>query len=152
MGAKGLKSRNIALKAVGELCYGVYRILRYCVKYSRKSKFAECGENVNIGNRCVFTEQTLFVGSHVRIGDDCCFKSAHGAIRIGSHVMFGPGVHIHGGDHPVHEIGILLDECEKPEDCDGEVVIEDDCWIGARSIILKGVTIGKGVSSELARS
>lgn len=132
------------LSVIGAGVYECQRFFRYCIKQNCIRKFGACGDAVSIGNRCVFTESTLYVGSNVRIGDDCCFKSAHGEIHIGNHVMFGPGVHIHGGDHPIYETGLLLDECEKKDARDGNVTISDDCWIGARAIILKGVTIGKG--------
>ncbi len=33
---------------------------------------------------------------------------------------------------------------EKNAHDDQDIVVEDDVWIGARAIILKGVTIGKG--------
>ncbi|MBP7508929.1 MAG: hypothetical protein KA807_14020 [Prolixibacteraceae bacterium] len=58
--------------------------------------------------------------------------------------MFGPCVHIHGGNHIVNEIGIYMDEVQKEPGSDGIVIIEDDVWIGANAIILCGVHIGKG--------
>lgn len=128
----------------GAFIHEFQRAFRYCEKQYTKSKFASCGEAVSVGNGCQFTENTLHVGSHVQIGDGCIFKSAHGTIHIGNHVMFGPGVHIHGGDHPIHVAGLLLDECKKDQNSDGRVVVEEDCWIGARAIILKGVTLGRG--------
>lgn len=59
--------------------------------------------------------------------------------------MFGPGVHIHGGNHKIDEIGRLLKHTsQKKQGDDKQVTIEDDCWIGANTIILSGVTVGKG--------
>lgn len=59
--------------------------------------------------------------------------------------MFGPGVHIHGGNHKIYEIGrYLKDASPKEIGEDGEIIIDDDCWIGACAIILKGVHIGQG--------
>ena len=59
--------------------------------------------------------------------------------------MFGPGVHIHGGNHKIREVGKLLKHTsDKLPGEDGKVIIEDDCWIGANAIILAGVTIGTG--------
>ena len=37
-----------------------------------------------------------------------------------------------------------ISENEKKPTDDQNVMIEDDVWVGARSIILKGVTIGRG--------
>ena len=135
---------NKVAAVLGNLIHATDRVFSYCEKQRMLNLFKGCGEEVWIGRRCTFTESTISVGSFVTIGDDCCFKSAHGQINIGSHVMFGPGVHIHGGDHPMREIGLLLDECRKDFGVDGFVTIEDDCWIGANAIILKGVTVGGG--------
>ncbi|MBE5039337.1 hypothetical protein INF28_02495 [Oscillospiraceae bacterium DSM 107454] len=68
----------------------------------------------------------------------------HGKIHIGDHVMFGPGVHIHGGNHKFSVVGKWMKELTKQEGEDGLVVIQDDVWIGANAIILKNVTIGEG--------
>ena len=135
---------NKIAAVLGSLFTAIDHVICYCKKQRTMQKFKECGSDVWIGRRCTFTEKTISVGSFVTIGDDCCLKSAHGQIRIGNHVMFGPGVHIHGGNHPMREVGLLLDECEKAPGVDGFVTIEDDCWIGANAIILKGVTIGRG--------
>lgn len=78
------------------------------------------------------------------IGANCVFQSAHGEINIGNHVMFGPGVHIHGGNHKTSEIGVYMDEVKKEKGSDGKVVIEDDVWVGSNAIILHSVKIGRG--------
>lgn len=62
-------------------------------------------------------------------------------IKIGNNVLIGSGVLITDSDaHPIHpdfrEKAALI--VTKP------IVIEDDVFIGARSIILKGVYIGRG--------
>jgi acetyltransferase-like isoleucine patch superfamily enzyme len=62
-------------------------------------------------------------------------------ITIGNNVLIGSGVLITDSDaHPIHpelrQYGQYIKS--KP------IVIEDDVFVGARSIILKGVTIGAG--------
>ena len=93
----------------------------------------------------IFTYENIEIGDDVYIGANAVFQSSYGKIKIGSHVMFGPGVHIHGGNHKIYEIGVLMKHATKkmPGD-DGIIIIEDDCWIGANSLILANVTIGKG--------
>lgn len=75
-----------------------------------------------------------------------CSISAVRSIIIGERVLIGSGVILTDSDHhPVDG-----DPCKRrwggvPEPAEGDaVVIEDDVFIGARSIILKGVTIGRG--------
>ena len=61
--------------------------------------------------------------------------------------MFGPNVTIITGNHRTDIIGktmISVTINEKLPENDENVVINDDVWIGANAIILKGVTIGKG--------
>lgn len=59
-----------------------------------------------------------------------------GNVTIGRHVMMGPDVMILTSDHQVSE-GSYAGYTTK------DVLIDDHAWIGARAIILKGVTIGK---------
>lgn len=90
--------------------------------------------------------RTVAPGATITIGDDVgvsgCTISASKSITIGNRVLIGSGTAIVDQDaHPLD-----------PDDrCNGigeigkaPVVIEDDVFIGARVIILKGVTIGKG--------
>ncbi len=129
----------------GNLFFKIYKPFSYCIREWQKSKFESCGHNVYIGQHCIFTSENIKVGNDVYIGSNACMQSAHGKIIIGDHVMFGPGVHIHGGNHKIREIGKLMKQAS--EKCcgeDGEIVVEDDCWIGANAIILTGVKIGKG--------
>lgn len=61
--------------------------------------------------------------------------------------MFGSNVTIITGNHRTDIIGktmISVTINEKLPENDENVVINDDVWIGANAIILKGVTIGKG--------
>ena len=133
------------LALMGKVFINISKLKNYCIKKYYKKQFKLCGKNVYIGNGCSFTCHTITIGDDVSIGKNCCLQSTHGEIIIGSHVMFGPGVHIHGGNHKFHEIGKLMKELEKTsDDSDGKVIIGDDVWIGANVIILKGVTVGEG--------
>lgn len=115
------------------------------IKNYERTLFKEIGQAVHIGNHCVFTFGTISLGDHVHVGNFCVFQSAHGEIRIGNHVLFGPGVHIHGGNHAYDKVGVFIDENDaKVLGQDGVVRIEDDVWVGANAMILQGVTLGRG--------
>jgi acetyltransferase-like isoleucine patch superfamily enzyme len=95
--------------------------------------------------------RTLNPSASILVGDDTGVTSstisAAGEIMIGNRVLIGSGVIITDSDHhivrpPPGESRRYLGLPEfRPEDC---VVIEDDVFIGARSIVLKGVRIGRG--------
>lgn len=73
--------------------------------------------------------------------DDNCFITAQNSIEIGSHVQISGYCFITDFNHNFtsRKIPINSQGCTaKP------VVIADDVWIGAHSIILPGVRIGKG--------
>lgn len=107
--------------------------------------FRKCGGNVKFGHGCDFSYECIEIGTDVYIGPRAKFMTAISSIKIGNKVMFGPGVTIMGGDHRTNMIGsYMFDVKEKLPENDLDVVIEDDVWIGANVLILKGVTIGRG--------
>jgi acetyltransferase-like isoleucine patch superfamily enzyme len=81
----------------------------------------------------------LIIGNNVGISGSTI--SASDSIRIGNNVLIGSGCVISDSDsHPV----LPSERNDHTKTKTKPVVIEDDVFIGARSIILKGVTIGKG--------
>ncbi|HFG1781781.1 acyltransferase [Vibrio cholerae] len=64
-------------------------------------------------------------------------------VMIGNRVLMGPDVMIFTSDH----VWCDIDKTYFNKGTVNEaVIIEDDVWIGARAIILKGVKIGKGAT------
>lgn len=130
--------------AIGRIVIYLKKIISFFVKQYQFSQFQQVGTGVYIGNDCTFTKN-ISIGNDVYIGAECRFQSVHGEIKIGDHVMFGPGVHIHGGNHKFDRVGYFMKENhDKKQGEDGFVIIEDDVWIGANAIILKGLKIGRG--------
>lgn len=106
----------------------------------RKSKI-EFASRVSIHSRGRITASN---GGEIRIGKRSsfnvgCIVVSRESIRIGNNVVFGPNVmiydhdHIMDQEHGTRETGYNL----------GEIVIGDNCWIGAGSVILLGTRIGK---------
>ena len=90
--------------------------------------------------------KTLSKKASIFIGDDVgisgCTISAAGSIYIGNEVLIGSGSLIVDNDaHAIHPNGRRYSALPKPAE---PVVIEDNVFIGARVIILKGVIIGTG--------
>lgn len=60
-------------------------------------------------------------------------------VRIGRGALFGPGVHVYTATHP-------LPAAERRSGLERglPVTIEDEVWVGGATVILPGVTIGRG--------
>jgi len=118
---------------------GIIKIGKYFVANSKLSRNS-FGIIQRVMIRTVRPTARIIIGDYVGVSG--CTISAANSITIGNHVLIGSGVAIVDQDaHPV-------DPFDRHDDV-GEVktapvVIEDDVFIGARSIILKGVTIGRG--------
>lgn len=67
-----------------------------------------------------------------------CMITCREYIKIGSGSMLGPNVLIYDHDHDFHLEGELRQKRFK----NAPVSIGKNCWIGANTVILKGVTIG----------
>lgn len=136
---------NSGYVLIGKILLVIQKNYWFFWRKYQQTQFESCGEGVYVGRYCTFSYANTSFGNSVYIGNNACFQSTHGKIIIGSNVMFGPNVHIHGGDHKYNQVGVFMKDItdKKPGD-DGVVKICDDVWIGAGTIILKGVTIGEG--------
>lgn len=80
-------------------------------------------------------------GGELVIGNDCRINgpviAVTDCVRIGDRCRIAPQVYIMDGDFHTVEDRLVKGQ-SKP------IIIEDDAWVATRSMILKGVTIGKG--------
>lgn len=87
------------------------------------------GFNIKLG-------EGVFVNSNSVFIDTC-------PITIGARTLFGPGVNLFSGTHPLDPA--LRNGTEGPE-LGHPITIGEDCWIGGNVIVLPGVVIGKGAT------
>jgi chloramphenicol O-acetyltransferase type B len=86
--------------------------------------------------------QHIHIGANVFIGPQA-FISADGVrIDIGNDTIVGPGLYLIAGDHEFSMPGIAF--ADSPRGRNEPIRIGRNVWIGARVVILKGVTIGDG--------
>lgn len=111
-----------------------------------RRSFAACGRDSHIGPGGDFYPlRNIHVGNHVSIGENARFWTTRAQIYIEDYVLFGPDVTIITGDHRKDVVGkhiIELTDADKTADDDRDVVIGKGAWIGAGTMILKGVHIG----------
>jgi len=109
-------------------------------------KFCLKGKKVWYGINCTFVSPEMIeIGNNVSIGSGATFFSISKKIIIKDNVIIAPNVTMVSGDHNIRKIGIpIIDNHEKDEQDDADIVIGEDVWIGANVTILKGVSIGRG--------
>ena len=98
---------------------------------------------------CVYG-QNIYIGDHVFLNFQCTILDCN-EVRIGHHVMIGPGVQIYTAAHMLQaEARNQGWEEAKP------IVIEDNVWLGGSAILLPGVRIGRnavvGAGAVVTRS
>jgi acetyltransferase-like isoleucine patch superfamily enzyme len=149
----------IFFKTVRKLGY-IYRI--YILKYLGmkvgqntylgKVEVGYDYEQISIGDFCTIKSGTNFmisnyvrkelaviIGNNVYLGSGCHFNIGK-QVKIGSNCMIASGCSFIDNDHGTNKNQLLREQKGKIL----SIQIEEDCWLGANVIILKGVTIGKG--------
>ncbi len=102
-------------------------------------RFRSRGKNLRLGRNLFVYPHKVSVGDNVYIGQNSYLD---GDISIGNNVMLASYVSIVGGDHRYDVPGVPIRDTGrehwKPTH------IEEDVWIGHGTIIMNGVSIGKG--------
>lgn len=101
------------------------------------SKDCKISPDVNFSN-----EQNIEMGRGVSIGSRCFIWAGpkRGRVVIGDDVLFGPEVIVTAANYRFNDGAPVTQQAMDEAD----VAIGQDVWIGARAIILPGVTIGDG--------
>jgi acetyltransferase-like isoleucine patch superfamily enzyme len=96
------------------------------------------GEKVSIHRNTVIWGK-LTVKDNVTVGPGNYF---YGVVEMGDDVMTGPGCMFFSGNHGYKDTSIPM--ISQNSFTKGAIVIGNDVWIGASSILLNGVKIGNG--------
>lgn len=106
------------------------------------------GNNVTVARNStmVCTGVIQEIGEGIFIGDNSAvgaysYLAGQGGVSIGKNVIMGPMVTMHSENHSFDNIEIPIRV--QPTIRKG-IIIEDNCWIGARTTIVDGVHIGEG--------
>lgn len=112
---------------------------------------AECSRNISFGddiyigfNCKIFAsnESKIVIGDKFTCNSNVMINSRGiGKIKIGKNVLIGPNSVLRSNNHnfkffqkPINQQGMS----------EGQIIIEDDVWIGSNVVILPNVIIGKG--------
>lgn len=85
---------------------------------------------------------SISIGDNFFAAEGLKLSSTQGIV-IGNDVTFGPEVMLIGGNHKTNTAGLRINQIHTGDKLE-KIIIEDDVWIGARSIVLSGVTITEG--------
>ena len=103
-----------------------------------RASLGACGENLMVYHPVVLhTPEALTIGDNTSIAP-FVHMWCGAYIEIGSRCMIGSHVAITSLSHDFRDPDMWKSMVK------GKVVIEDDVWIGAHSVVLPGVTIGRG--------
>lgn len=102
--------------------------------------FDQHGKCINVEKGADFGKgDGISIGDNSGLGVNC---DVRGPLEIGNNVMMGPNVCIMTAIHNTIRTDIPM--CQQGHLPKKKVTIGDDVWIGARVIIMPGVTIGSG--------
>lgn len=87
---------------------------------------------------CWFESEHVSIGAGSAVNAGCWFEG-HGSIVIGRDCFIGPEVMIVTSVHEIDGDGSVARESSYRE-----VRVGDRCWLGARALVMPGVTIGEG--------
>lgn len=145
-----LIGKNVSIRYAGYLNAGKDLIIEDNVELNcLSSSGIHLGNRVTIGKHAIIRPSNLYggdIGEGLKIGNNSnigpfAYIGCSGFIEIGDNVMISPRVSIFAENHDFDNPNIIMKEQGVTKKF---VKIEDDCWIAANSIILAGVTIGKG--------
>jgi len=121
---------------------------RVSLHYESRSQIQVQGR-CSVGDFCVIlvgasSEATisplLIIGDRTYIGDQVNLRAAGGVIKIGRDVLIANHVAIVASNHGT-QLGMPMNQQPWRR---GDVLIEDDVWIGAGVVVLPGATIRQG--------
>ena len=141
-GRRSQINNKVYLSGMGQICIGddfvlssgdsinpICRNMRAALYTMTPEARIEIGNRVGISSSCLWAKERITIGNDVNIGGDCILidNDAH------------PHDYIKRRDDYMKEVGWESYLKTIPT---ASIQIEDDVWIGARCIILKGVHIG----------
>jgi maltose O-acetyltransferase len=116
----------------------------YIINYVRGQKIASIGKKTKVHPTVILRQsERIFIGENCLINHNNVLQAGkkEGRIIIGNYVHTGANVMMFAFNHEIDRLDLPI---INQNYYDGDIIIEDDVWIGAGTVILPGVRIGKG--------
>lgn len=99
-------------------------------------------DNVRIGHNTIIRTcgGQIIIGENVVINYGCIMHGL-GGIQIHKNTLLSPNVQLYAQNHGIKKNELIRDQKQTGKG----IIIGEDCWIGANSIILDGVILREGV-------
>lgn len=113
-----------------------------------RNKFGHISDSVVLTPPFHGTYGNIFIYDNVGIGSNAFLSTPNAKIIIKGNCAIADHLTIHTGNH-ARILGMYvtdINEANKPQGYDKDVVIERDVWIGSNVTILAGVHIGRGTT------
>lgn len=141
--ARKTRSGCKRLGIFGAACafYGYNSWITRCPGYWLRTKYLRnvlrfrIGEGTAVHMGCFFTGRSIEIGDHSVVNRNC-YLDGRGELYIGDNVSISPEVYILTATHDVDDTDFKVKV--------GSVRVENRVWIGARALVLPGVTLGEG--------
>ncbi len=102
------------------------------------------GDNVILGDRATLRckDGDIVIGNHVGIGLNASLSAVGGnVLELADEVMIGPYAYLGGASYRRERLDIPISR--QGQDLKGGIKVGYGAWIGARAVIMDGVTIGR---------
>ncbi|KKR03015.1 MAG: Transferase hexapeptide repeat containing protein [Candidatus Uhrbacteria bacterium GW2011_GWF2_39_13] len=117
----------------------------YLINYIHGRRMAKIGKNCHISPTVLMRyPERIIIGNECLLNHNNILQAGKqsAVIKLGDYVMCGPNVSMFAYNHGMENSDIPM---IKQPYMENDIIIEDDVWIGAGSIILAGAKINKGV-------
>ncbi len=147
-----LKRKGLILSEKSEINYDVV----LAEGFDRSNIVDSFAQIKKIGNKCYIEHAKIYgnvyIGNYVSIsGPGTIIHSGNSAIKIGNFVSIAENVSIQGFNHKSKRpttcpilFKVFEEDFSEDIDSKGDIIIQDDVWVGSNAVILSGVKIGRG--------
>lgn len=125
------------------------RIFRTRLVLFLSRRIVSAGKRVHLGGNCrLWAPNSICIGDDVYVGKDVHIEAD---ASIGKYCLIANRVAFVGRrDHDFRVVGVpvrfspWIGDSSRGLECNDSVIVEEDVWIGFGSVVLSGVTVGRG--------
>lgn len=135
----------INLSIVKKYIWGLRSLYSQYISPYIDSNYGKFGKHTIVLNNSILVKQNMYLDDYVVIQNKVNFISNKGKLKVGKYSVISSGCTIIPGSHKL-TVGVpfYLATTNHINDNEGDIVIEEDCWIGAGCILLPKCRVGRG--------